>query len=107
MQQTRSITISTRVTASEKAQLINLSHQFGVSPSELYYTLIINFKEHYRHIGEGSPIVMKLEHELERTTEELVKLGKEKDGLMEELGRVKEIMTLEHAAFLEDILRKP
>lgn len=61
----RTMTISTKVTALEKVELIRISDKYGISPAELYYSLIQNFKNHYEFIGFNSPKEEKLSNELE------------------------------------------
>ena len=60
----RNVTLSTRVSAAQKAEYVILAAKYNVSVSEWALTIIENFKNDYRTIGQPTPKEAKLERAL-------------------------------------------
>jgi predicted RNase H-like nuclease (RuvC/YqgF family) len=73
----RNMTVSTKLTPAEKIELASIADRYKITPSELYYSLIISFKDHYEYIGRETPIEQKLKEQLQKE-EKHVKLLKVK-----------------------------
>lgn len=56
----RNINISTKVTFEEKIDIQRIANKYNISPYELIYTLVMNFKDYYQYIGLESPKEEKL-----------------------------------------------
>ena len=61
----RNVTLSTRVSAAQKAEYVRLAAKYNVSVSEWALTLIEHHKNDYGTIGEPTPKEVKLERALE------------------------------------------
>ena len=70
----RNVTLSTRVSAAQKAEYVRLAAKYNVSVSEWALTLIEHHKNDYGTIGEPTPKEVKLERALELKNKEIQKL---------------------------------
>ena len=70
----RNVTLSTRVSATQKAEYVRLAAKYNVSVSEWALTLIEHHKNDYGTIGEPTPKEVKLERALELKNKEIQKL---------------------------------
>ena len=75
----RNVTLSTRVSAAQKAEYVRLAAKYNVSVSEWALTLIEHHKNDYGTIGEPTPKEVKLERALELKTKEIQKLKAQRD----------------------------
>ena len=75
----RNITLSTRVSAAQKAEYVRLAAKYNVSVSEWALTLIEHHKNDYGTIGEPTPKEVKLERALELKNKEIQKLKAQRD----------------------------
>lgn len=75
----RNVTLSTRVSAAQKAEYVRLAAKYNVSVSEWALTIIENFKNDYGTIGEPTPKEVKLERALELKNKEIQKLKAQRD----------------------------
>lgn len=75
----RNVTLSTRVSAAQKAEYVRLAAKYNVSVSEWALTIIENFKNDYGTIGQPTPKEMKLERALELKNKEIQKLKAQRD----------------------------
>ena len=75
----RNVTLSTRVSAAQKAEYVRLAAKFNVSVSEWALTLIEHHKNDYGTIGEPTPKEVKLERALELKNKEIQKLKAQRD----------------------------
>ena len=75
----RNVTLSTRVSAAQKAEYVRLSAKYNVSVSEWALTLIEHHKNDYGTIGEPTPKEVKLERALELKNKEIQKLKAQRD----------------------------
>ena len=75
----RNVTLSTRVSAAQKAEYVILAAKYNVSVSELALTLIEHHKNDYSTIGEPTPKEVKLERALELKNKEIQKLKAQRD----------------------------
>ena len=75
----RNVTLSTRVSAAQKAEYVILAAKYNVSVSEWALTIIENFKNDYGTIGQPTPKEMKLERALELKNKEIQKLKAQRD----------------------------
>ncbi|MDC1104285.1 hypothetical protein OAS45_01525 [Polaribacter sp.] len=70
----RNVTLSTRVSAAQKAEYVRLAEKYNVSVSEWALTLIEHHKNDYGTIGEPRPKEVKLERALELKDKKIQKL---------------------------------
>jgi len=75
----RNVTLSTRVSAAQKAEYVRLAAKYTVSVSEWALTLIEHHKNDYGKIGEPTPKEVKLERALELKNKEIQKLKAQRD----------------------------
>ena len=75
----RNVTLSTRVSAAQKAEYVRIAAKYNVSVSEWALTIIENFKNDYGTIGQPTPKEMKLERALELKNKEIQKLKAQRD----------------------------
>lgn len=75
----RNVTLSTRVSAAQKAEYVRLAAKYNVSVSEWALTIIENFKNDYGTIGQPTPKELKLERALELKNKEIQKLKAQRD----------------------------
>ena len=75
----RNVTLSTRVSAAQKAEYARLAAKYNVSVSEWALTLIEHHKNDYGTIGEPTPKEVKLERALELKNKEIQKLKAQRD----------------------------
>ena len=75
----RNVTLSTRVSAAQKAEYVRLAAKYNVSVSEWALTLIEHHKNDYGTIGEPTPKEVKLERALELKDKEIQKLKAQRD----------------------------
>ena len=75
----RNVTLSTRVSAAQKAEYVRLAAKYNVSVSEWALTLIEHHKNDYGTIGEPTPKEVKLERALELKNNEIQKLKAQRD----------------------------
>ena len=75
----RNVTLSTRVSAAQKAEYVRLAAKYNVSVSEWALTLIEHHKNNYGTIGEPTPKEVKLERALELKNKEIQKLKAQRD----------------------------
>ena len=75
----RNVTLSTRVSAAQKAEYVRLAAKYNVSVSEWALTLIEHHKNDYGTIGEPTPKEVKLERALELKNKEIQKLKAQRD----------------------------
>ena len=75
----RNVTLSTRVSAAQKAEYVRLAAKYTVSVSEWALTLIEHHKNDYGTIGEPTPKEVKLERALELKNKEIHKLKAQRD----------------------------
>ena len=75
----RNVTLSTRVSVTQKAEYVRLATKYNVSVSEWALTLIEHHKNEYGTIGEPTPKEVKLERALELKNKEIQKLKAQRD----------------------------
>ena len=75
----RNVTLSTRVSAAQKAEYVRLAAKYNVSVSEWALTLIEHHKNDYGTIGEPTPKEVKLERALDLKNKEIQKLKAKRD----------------------------
>ena len=75
----RNVTLSTRVSAAQKAEYVRLAAKYDVSVSEWALTLIEHHKNDYGTIGEPTPKEVKLERALELKNKQIEKLKAQRD----------------------------
>jgi len=75
----RNVTLSTRVSAAQKAEYVRLAAKYNVSVSEWALTLIEHHKNDYGTIGEPTPKEVKLERALDLKNKEIQKLKAQRD----------------------------
>ena len=75
----RNVTLSTRVSAAQKAEYVRLAAKYNVSVSEWALTLIEHHKNDYGTIGEPTTKEVKLERALELKNNEIQKLKAQRD----------------------------
>ena len=75
----RNITLSTRVSAAQKAEYVRLAAKYNVSVSEWALTLIEHYKNDYGIIGKPTPKEVKLERENELLKKQLQKAIAQRD----------------------------
>ena len=75
----RNVTLSTRVSAAQKAEYVKLAGKFNISISEWALTLIEHNKNDYGTIGDPTPKEVKLERALQLKNKEIQKLTAQRD----------------------------
>ena len=75
----RNVTLSTRVSAAQKAEYVRLAAKYNVSVSEWALTLIEHHKNDYGTIGEPTTKEVKLERALELKNKKIQKLKAQRD----------------------------
>ena len=75
----RNVTLSTRVSAAQKAEYVKLAGKFDISISEWALTLIEHHKNDYGTIGDPTPKEVKLERALQLKNKEIQKLTAQRD----------------------------
>jgi hypothetical protein len=75
----RNVTLSTRVSAAQKAEYVKLAGKFNISTSEWALTLIEHHKNDYGTIGDPTPKEVKLERALQLKNKEIQKLTAQRD----------------------------
>ena len=75
----RNVTLSTRVSAAQKAEYVKLAGKFNISISEWALTLIEHHKNDYGTIGDPTPKEVKLERALQLKNREIQKLTAQRD----------------------------
>ena len=75
----RNITLSTRVSAAQKAEYVKLAGKFNISISEWALTLIEHHKNGYGTIGDPTPKEVKLEREIQLKNKQIQKLKAQRD----------------------------
>lgn len=75
----RNVTLSTRVSAAQKAEYVKLAGKFNISISEWALTLLEHHKNDYGTIGEPTTKEVKLERALELKNKEIQKLKAQRD----------------------------
>jgi hypothetical protein len=75
----RNITLSTRVSAAQKAEYVKIAESHGVSPSEWVVTIIETNKNSYGTIGDPTPLEIKQKREIELLKKQLQKAIAQRD----------------------------
>ena len=75
----RNVTLSTRVSAAQKAEYVKLAGKYNISISEWALTLIEHHKNDYGTIGDPTPKEVKLERALQLKNKEIQKLTAQRD----------------------------
>ena len=75
----RNVTLSTRVSASQKAEYVKLAGKFNISLSEWALTLIEHHKNGYGTIGDPTSKEVKLEREIQLKNKQIQKLKAQRD----------------------------
>jgi len=75
----RNVTLSTRVSAAQKAEYVKLAGKYNISISEWALTLIEHHKNGYGTIGDPTPKEVKLERALQLKNKEIQKLKAQRD----------------------------
>ena len=75
----RNVTLSTRVSATQKAEYVKLAGKHNISVSEWALTLIEHHKNDYGTIGNPTPKEVKLSRELDLKNKENQKLKAQRD----------------------------
>ena len=75
----RNVTLSTRVSAAQKAEYVRIAKEYNISVSEWASTIIETFKNDYGTIGQPTPKEMKLQRALELKNKEIQKLKAQRD----------------------------
>ena len=75
----RNVTLSTRVSAAQKAEYVKLAGKFNISISEWALTLLEHHKNDYGTIGDPTPKEVKLERALQLKNKEIQKLTVQRD----------------------------
>ena len=75
----RNITLSTRVSAAQKAEYVKLAGKFNISLSEWLLTLIEHHKNGYGTIGDPTPKEVKLDREIQLKNKQIQKLKAQRD----------------------------
>ncbi len=75
----RNVTLSTRVSAAQKAEYVKLAGKFNISISEWALTLIEHHKNDYGTIRDPTPKEVKLERALQLKNKEIQKLKAQRD----------------------------
>ena len=77
--QYRNVTLSTRVSAAQKAEYVKLAGKFNISLSEWVLTLIEHHKNGYGTIGDPTPKEVKLDREIQLKNKQIQKLKAQRD----------------------------
>jgi len=75
----RNVTLSTRVSAAQKAEYVKLAGKFNISLSEWVLTLIEHHKNGYGTIGDPTPKEVKLDREIQLKNKQIQKLKAQRD----------------------------
>lgn len=75
----RNVTLSTRVSAAQKAEYVKLAGKFNISLSEWALTLIEHHKNGYGTIGDPTSKEVKLEREIQLKNKQIQKLKAQRD----------------------------
>jgi thioester reductase-like protein len=75
----RNVTLSTRVSAAQKAEYVKLAGKFNISISEWALTLIEHHKNGYETIGDPTPKEVKLDREIQLKNKQIQKLKAQRD----------------------------
>ena len=75
----RNVTLSTRVSAAQKAEYVKLAGKYNISISEWALTLIEHHKNGYGTIGDPTPKEVKLEREVQLKNKQIQKLKAQRD----------------------------
>ena len=75
----RNVTLSTRVSAAQKAEYVKLAGKFNISTSEWALTLIEHHKNDYGTIGDPTHKEVKLERAIQLKNKEIQKLKAQRD----------------------------
>ena len=75
----RNVTLSTRVSAAQKAEYVKLAGKFNISVSEWALTLIEHNKNGYGTIGDPTSKEVKLEREIQLKIRQIQKLTAQRD----------------------------
>jgi hypothetical protein len=75
----RNVTLSTRVSAAQKAEYVKLAGKYNISLSEWVLTLIEHHKNGYGTIGDPTPKEVKLEREIQLKNKQIQKLKAQRD----------------------------
>ena len=75
----RNVTLSTRVSAAQKAEYVKLAGKYNISISEWALTLIEHHKNGYGTIGDPTPKEVKLEREIQLKNKQIQKLKAQRD----------------------------
>ena len=86
LEDVRNVTISTKVSASEKTELQQIANNKNITRSELIYELLMGFKNHYDYIGRISPKEEKLSAELDKANRSLNKMSIELENAVFRIG---------------------
>ena len=77
--QYRNVTLSTRVSAAQKAEYVKLAGKYNISISEWALTLIEHHKNGYGTIGDPTPKEVKLDREIQLKNKQIQKLKAQRD----------------------------
>ena len=75
----RNVTLSTRVSAAQKAEYVKLAGKYNISISEWALTLIEHHKNGYGTIGDPTPKEVKLDREIQLKNKQIQKLKAQRD----------------------------
>ena len=75
----RNVTLSTRVSAAQKAEYVKLAGKFNISISEWALTLLEHHKNDYGTIGDPTPKEVKLDRALQLKNKQIQKLKAQRD----------------------------
>ena len=75
----RNMTLSTRVSAAQKAEYVKLAGKYNISLSEWVLTLIEHHKNGYGTIGDPTPKEVKLDREIQLKNKQIQKLKAQRD----------------------------
>ena len=75
----RNVTLSTRVSAAQKAEYVKLAGKYNISISEWALTLIEHHKNDYGTIGDPTPKEVKLERAIQLKNKQIQKLKAQRD----------------------------
>ena len=75
----RNVTLSTRVSAAQKAEYVKLAGKYNISISEWALTLIEHHKNGYETIGDPTPKEVKLDREIQLKNKQIQKLKAQRD----------------------------
>jgi len=75
----RNVTLSTRVSAAQKAEYVKLAGKYNISISEWALTLIEHHKNDYGTIGDPTPKEVKLDREIQLKNKQIQKLKAQRD----------------------------